>query len=198
MPCQRVGVCCIHSCFSASCFISLAPQELPPQHPGSPAAIKVTVALNKVDLVSPKSKVLPIVEEVKQLLGAAPHCALDEIFAICALPGRGEGVEDLTRHLISQARLQPWSHGKGTVSTSTLESIVVEMIRERLFYHIRQEVPYSCRVVIQECQKLQEEDGREVVHASASILVKKSLHKVRCSSAVVSYSVQSRLFSPWL
>ena len=152
---------------------------MPHHTPGNDAAIKVTVALNKIDLVSPKSKVLPIVEDVKLLLAAAPHCAIDEIFMLCALPGRGEGVVDLTQHLLSRAIVRPWLHSSGTASTATLESVVVEMIRERLFYHIRQEVPYSCRVVVQECHKIEEGDGRSVVQASASIVVKKSLHKVR-------------------
>jgi GTPase Era involved in 16S rRNA processing len=53
------------------------------------------------------------------------------------------------------------------------------MIRERLFHHIRQEVPYSCSVVVQECRRFEEDDGRSVVQASASIVVKKALHKVR-------------------
>jgi GTPase Era involved in 16S rRNA processing len=170
---------------SAQCFVprfstSRPPQEYPQQHTDGAAAVQVTVALNKVDLVSPKSKVVPIVEDVKLLLAAAPHCAIDEIFMLCALPGRRDGVDDLTQHLMSRAGLRPWLHSSGTVSTSTLESVVVEMIRERLFYHIRQEVPYSCRVIVHECQKSEEQSGRSIVQALASIVVSKSLHKVRC------------------
>jgi GTPase Era involved in 16S rRNA processing len=136
------------------------------------AAVKVTVALNKVDLVSPKSKVLSVVDDVKLLLAGAPQCSIDEIFLVCALPGRGEGVADLTQHLLARAYVHPWLYQRGTVSTSTIESIVAEMVRER------QEVPYSCRVIVQECHKIEDENGHSFVRASASILVKKSLHKV--------------------
>ena len=159
-------------------------QDLSPRDRGS-ATVKVIVALNKVDMVSPKSKMLPIVDDVKLLIGAASHCTIDDIFMVCALPGRGEGVADLTRHLMSRATLQPWLHDRDTVSTSSFENIVVEMVRERLFYHIRQEVPYSCRVVVRECHTCEEEDGSSVVRALANIVVKKSLHKVLCSSASV-------------
>jgi GTP-binding protein Era len=103
---------------------------------------------------------------------------------VCALSGRGDGVQDLTRHLISLAKLQPWLHSKNTVSTSTLESVVVEMIRERLFYHVRQEVPYSCSVIVHECRKFEDDDGRSAVYASAHIVVKKALHKVRFSNVI--------------
>ena len=116
---------------------------------------------------------------MKRLLAAAPPCSIDHVFLRCALPDRSHGVPDLARHLVSLAKLQPWLHSRSTVSTSTLESVVVEMIRERLFYHIRQEVPYSCSVVVQECRRFEEDDGRSVVQASASIVVKKALHKVR-------------------
>lgn len=153
-------------------------QELSPLHAGNNAAIKVTVALNKLDLINPKSLVPPIVEDVKRLLAHAPHCSLDNIFLVCALSDRSHGVPDLARYLMSLAKLQPWLHSSSTVSTSTLESVVVEMIRERLFYHIRQEVPYSCSVLVQECRKFEEDDGRFAVQASASIMVKKALHKV--------------------
>lgn len=127
---------------------------------------------------------LPIVDDVKLLLEAAPHCSIDGIFAMCALPGRGEGVSDLTQHLISRANLQPWSHPKDTLSTSSLDSIVEEMVRERLFYHIRQEVPYSCRIIVQESQKCTDDDGCTAVSAAVSIVVRKSLHKVRASVVV--------------
>lgn len=158
-------------------------QDLSPRDQSSNATVKVTVALNKVDLVSPKSNVPRIVQDVKLLLGQAQHCAVDEFFLVCALQGRGEGVADLTRHLASLATLQPWLHDRHTVSTSTLESIVVEMVRERLFYHIRQEVPYACRVVVQECETFEQHDGRSAVRAVANIVVKKSLHKVSRSCA---------------
>jgi GTP-binding protein Era len=118
------------------------------------------------------------VDDVKLLLAGAPQCSIDEIFLVCALPGRGEGVADLTQHLLARAYVHPWLYQRGTVSTSTIESIVAEMVRERLFYHIRQEVPYSCRVIVQECHKIEDENGHSFVRASASILVKKSLHKV--------------------
>jgi hypothetical protein len=118
---------------------------------------------------------------VKRLLAAAPHCAIDHVFLVCALSDRSHGVPDLAQHLMSLAKLQPWLHSSSTVSTSTLESIVVEMIRERLFYHIRQEVPYSCSVVVQDCRRFDEDDGRSAVQASASIVVKKAIHKVRFS-----------------
>ena len=162
------------------------------------------MALNKVDLVTPKSKIPPIVDEVKLLLQAAPHCTIDGIFLLCSLPGRGEGVSDLTQHLMSRATLQPWGHPKDVLSTSTLESVVVEMVRERLFYHIRQEVPYACRVVVHECEKSADDDGRLVVAASVSIVVRKSLHKVPRNFVVPnSHSRGAALkfhliiFSPW-
>lgn len=153
-------------------------QDLPSQSSSATAAMNVTVALNKADLLPSQSNIKPVVDDVKQLLQTAPHCSIDGIFLLCALPGRGEGVADLTRHLLSRATLQPWPHPKEMVSTSTLESVVVEMIRERLFYHIRQEVPYACRVVVNECQMCEDDDGCSAVAASASIVVKKSLHKV--------------------
>jgi GTP-binding protein Era len=153
-------------------------QDLPSFATSDAAAINVSVALSKVDRITPRANILPIVNDVKQLLQTAPHCAIDGIFLLCALPGRGEGVSDLTRHLISRATLRPWSHPKDVVTTSAIESIVEDMVRERLFYHIRQEVPYACRVIVRECLQSMGDDGRLTVAASVSIVVRKSLHKV--------------------
>ena len=105
----------------------------------------VVVVVNKVDLFHDKSRMLPLLESVAQMFPKA------EIFPASAL--RRNGVEQLLELI-------------------PMKFMAAEIIREKLFEKLYQEVPYSVAVDV---EVWDEEDDRVLIHAA--IYVAKPSHK---------------------
>lgn len=124
------------------------------------------VALNKVDIVKPKDALLPIMEDLAEMLPGAT------LFPISAL--RAEGLQPLLDamigHLPESAPLFP----PDQVSTAPMRFMASELLREKLFDATRQEVPYSLAVDIEEWEE-EPETGRVLI--SAVVFVARQAHK---------------------
>ena len=124
----------------------------------------VVVVVNKVDLFHDKSRMLPLLESVAQMFPKA------EIFPASAL--RRNGVEQLLElirsHLPEGEALFP----EDQLSTAPMKFMAAEIIREKLFEKLYQEVPYSVAVDV---EVWDEEDDRVLIHAA--IYVAKPSHK---------------------
>ena len=118
----------------------------------------VVVVVNKVDLFHDKSRMLPLLESVAQMFPKA------EIFPASAL--RRNGVEQLLELIRSHLPEGEAQFPEDQLSTAP------EIIREKLFEKLYQEVPYSVAVDV---EVWDEEDDRVLIHAA--IYVAKSSHK---------------------
>jgi len=95
------------------------------------------LVLNKIDLVRREG-----------LLGLADQLArvgrFDPVFMISGL--KGDGVEDLKRHLASSVPPGPWLFPEDQLSDAPERLIAAEVTREQIFLQLRDELPYGSTV----------------------------------------------------
>ncbi|MCR5814987.1 MAG: GTPase Era [Desulfovibrio sp.] len=124
------------------------------------------VVINKVDLFADKSLMLPLFERLHAMWPKA------ELFPASALTR--DGLEQL-RTLVS--RFLPEGEAEfpeDQISTAPVRFMAKEIIREKLFLHLRQEVPYSVAVDIESWEECAE-TGQTVIYAV--IYVARPMHK---------------------
>ncbi len=112
------------------------------------------VAVNKVDLVHPRERLLPYLAELGQrydFRALVPVSALKQ-----------NNVEDLRRTIGAQLPPSPVLFPDGEVTDRDMKFRIAEMIREKLTLELNQEVPYGIAV---EVERLAEEDGQLMVDA---------------------------------
>ena len=124
----------------------------------------VVVVVNKVDLFHDKSRMLPLLESVAQMFPKA------EIFPASAL--RRNGVEQLLELIRSHLPEGEAQFPEDQLSTAPMKFMAAEIIREKLFEKLYQEVPYSVAVDV---EVWDEGDDRVLIHAA--IYVAKPSHK---------------------
>ena len=124
----------------------------------------VFVVVIKVDLFHDKSRMLPLLESVAQMFPKA------EIFPASAL--RRNGMEQLLELIRSHLPEGEAQFPEDQLSTAPMKFMAAEIIREKLFEKLYQEVPYSVAVDV---EVWDEEDDRVLIHAA--IYVAKPSHK---------------------
>ena len=124
----------------------------------------VVVVVNTGDLFHDKSRMLPLLESVAQMFPKA------EIFPASAL--RRNGVEQLLELIRSHLPEGEAQFPEDQLSTAPMKFMAAEIIREKLFEKLYQEVPYSVAVDV---EVWDEEDDRVLIHAA--IYVAKPSHK---------------------
>jgi GTPase len=102
----------------------------------------VVLALNKVDLVPDKSRLLP---RLQAYAARYPFRALVPISAKA-----GTGVARLEAAALELLPVGPALYPAETVTDQPETLFVAETIREKLFLAMRQEVPYACAVRVEE------------------------------------------------
>ena len=124
----------------------------------------VVVVVNKVDLFHDKSRMLPLLESVAEMFPKA------EIFPASAL--RRNGVEQLLELIRTHLPEGEAQFPEDQLSTAPMKFMAAEIIREKLFDKLYQEVPYSVAVDV---EVWDEDDERVLIHAA--IYVAKPAHK---------------------
>ena len=124
----------------------------------------VVVVVNKVDLFHDKSRMLPLLESVAEMFPKA------EIFPASAL--RRNGVEQLLELIRTHLPEGEAQFPEDQLSTAPMKFMAAEIIREKLFDKLYQEVPYSVAVDV---EVWDEDDERVLIHAA--IYVAKPSHK---------------------
>ncbi|MDL2317089.1 GTPase Era [Desulfovibrio sp. OttesenSCG-928-A18] len=126
----------------------------------------VFVIANKVDLLGDKSRLLPLLEELHRLWPGA------EIFPVSAFTGDG-----LPALLAAIKKALPEGEAQfpeDQLSTLPMRFMAAEIVREKLFLNLRQELPYSTAVDIEAWEE-DPESGHVTIHAV--IYVGRSSHK---------------------
>lgn len=127
---------------------------------GRPAP--VVLALNKVDLVSPKERLLPLIEAY-----GARH-PFREIIPISATDGTN--LDRLEAAILATLPPGPAYYPEGTTTDQPETFFVAEIIREKLFLLTREEVPYASAVRVEE---LVERPGTDLLYIRAVIFVER-------------------------
>lgn len=126
----------------------------------------IVVVVNKVDLFGDKSRMLPLLTALSSMLPGA------EIFPMSAL--QKDGTAELKKILAERLPVAAAQFPEEQISTLPVRFMVSEIVREKLFLHLREEVPYSTAVDIERW----EEDpaaGQTVIYAT--IYVARPMHK---------------------
>ena len=113
------------------------------------------VAVNKVDQVRPKERLLPYLQQLGE------RHAFQALVPVSAL--KGSGIEALRAAIVSQLPRSPPLFQPDQLTDRGLSFRIAEMIREKLTLELNQEVPYGIAVQV---ERLAEEDGQLAVDAS--------------------------------
>jgi GTPase len=123
------------------------------------------IAVNKVDAVRPKEKLLPLLLRVGQSFPGA------EIFPVSA--STGDGVDTLLAAVVKTLPEGEARYPEDQLSTASLRFLAAEIIREKLFMELEQELPYNTLVEIEQW----EEPESGPVRINAAIHVARTTHK---------------------
>lgn len=129
-----------------------------------PKSANVILVINKVDMLKNKAELLPFIAQVSQKfqyaavvpLSAARGIQLDVLLhEVAALLPHGEPMFD-----------------EDTLTDRSMKFIAAELMREKIFRLVGDELPYSCTVMIEEW-----EENEKGARISACVLVERESHK---------------------
>jgi GTP-binding protein Era len=123
------------------------------------------LAINKIDLIR-KEKLLPLIESYSKL-----DC-FDSIMPVSAL--YGDGLETLREELKKRLSPGPQFFPPDMHTDKSEEFLIAEIIREKIYYETREELPYSSAVVV---ERLEEDNQRNLLTVMAVIYVQKESQK---------------------
>lgn len=144
----------------------LEKEILPLVNPVSEAGRPVLVAVNKIDRVKEKDQLLPFMARLAELWPEA------EFIPVSAL--HGKGTEELMERILAFLPEGPPMFPEDQISTAPMRFMASEIIREKLFYSLRQELPYSTAV---EIEQWDEESRPGMIIINAVIYTSRKSHK---------------------
>jgi GTP-binding protein Era len=100
--------------------------------------------------------------------------SFDKIFEISAL--NKTGLDELMKSIISELKEGPAYYPKDQLSDKNVRFFVSEIVRECILTQYKQEVPYSCEVIIDE-YKDSEKNGKPFAHIYGTIYVSRKTQK---------------------
>ncbi|BAV92345.1 GTPase Era [Candidatus Desulfovibrio trichonymphae] len=116
----------------------------------------IIAVANKIDMFGNKSRMLPLLTRLQEIWPAA------EIFPASALCKDGlQGLVCLVESRLPEGEAQ---YPADQLSISPLRFMAAEIIREKLFMRLREEVPYGVAVEVENWEE-NEEQGRTIIHA---------------------------------
>ena len=129
-----------------------------------PVRVPVLGVLTKVDLVRPKSRLLPLIDAYQQ---RRPGATVVPVSALA-----GDGLGDLLDELYGALPEGPPLYPPDVTTTQTERFFVAEVVREKLLERTRDELPYTSGVVVENF-----EDRGELLHVDAVIYVERPTQK---------------------
>ena len=124
------------------------------------------VVVNKVDLFHDKSRMLPLLVKLQEYFGHA------EVFPMSALTK--DGLDELKKIIIDMMPEGESQFPEDQLSTAPTRFLAAEIVREKVFERLCQEVPYTTAVDIEAWEEDQERD-LTIIHAV--IFVQRPSHK---------------------
>lgn len=99
--------------------------------------LQALLVLNKTDIVAPE-KLLQLCAELNAVF------PFKETFMISALDGKG--TDEFYQYLADNLPESPWFYPEEQMSDLPLKLLAAEIVREKLFLYLRQELPYALTV----------------------------------------------------
>jgi len=123
------------------------------------------LVINKIDMFS-KEHILPVIDKLRQT-----H-PFEAIIPVSAL--KGYGVDALLEDLKSRLKPGPRFYTEDMNTDRTEAFLISEIIREKIYFHMRQELPYSSAVTV---DKMEEVPDRDLLSIAARIHVETESQK---------------------
>jgi GTPase len=123
------------------------------------------IAINKIDTI-PKPEILPLIELYHSLRPEAP------VVPIAALSG--DGLPNLVNEIVTRLPAAPPLYPPDLLTDQTERFLAAEFIRERVFHHTAQEIPYAAAVKIEE---FDETERPRLIRIRAVIFVERDSQK---------------------
>jgi GTPase len=125
--------------------------------------------INKLDIVHPL-----ILEAYKEEL--LKHITVNEVFEIAAL--KHQNTEGVLLGIQKYLQEGPAYYPKDQLTDRPERFFTTEIIREKILLNYREEIPYSCEVVIDGFKETQTKTGEALARISATIYVSRENQKV--------------------
>jgi len=134
-------------------LIEMLPREKP-----------VLLVINKIDRIADRQRLLPFIKQLSEERDFA------EVVPVSAT--KGKGIEELIETTAKYLPQGPAVHAADEITEASERFLAAELIREKIFRLLGDELPYVSTVVIDD---FAEEQGLRRIHAS--IIVDKESHK---------------------
>lgn len=128
--------------------------------------IPAILVLNKVDEIKNKEKLLELSLKLNQ---AYPFT---ETFMVSATTGKN--IDDFYKYVADNLPISPWYYPEEQMSDMPLKLLAAELVREKLFLYLHQEIPYALTVE----PELWEHKPDGSIRAEITIYVEKDNQKV--------------------
>jgi GTP-binding protein Era len=126
--------------------------------------VPILLVLNKADLIPSEAVTTHV--EAYQSLGE-----FDDWLLISAL--RSDRLDDLLMATVERLPFGPRYYPEEQITDQQLRFMAAELVREQVLRHLRQEIPYSVAVVVQDFK----ERSEEMTYISANIFVERDTQK---------------------
>ncbi|HSQ05416.1 MAG TPA: GTPase Era [Burkholderiales bacterium] len=155
-----------------------------------PRDIPVVVAINKIDRLADKRALLPFIGEMSERVTAAA------IVPVSA--SRGDQVEELASVIAAQLPVAPPIFGPDELTTASERFLAAEIVREKLFRLLGEELPYAAAVQLEqfsETEKLRRIAVRIIVDKASqkAIVIGKDGAKLKAIATQARHDME-RLF----
>ncbi len=131
--------------------------------------LKAVLLINKIDLLEDKSEMLSVISAYSKLL---------DFEAVIPVSARtGDGIKIITEE--ASKWLKPSVHyfSDDDITDQSEQSMVAEMIREKLLRSLDREVPHGIAVDIERMYERDTADGEPILEVEATIYCEKNSHK---------------------
>jgi GTP-binding protein Era len=125
---------------------------------------QLIIAVNKFDLITPRNRLLPVLEKLQARFPEA------EVVPVSAL--KGENIEQLETLIEKRIPYSEFYFPDDQVTDRTERFMVAEIIREKLMRQLGDEVPYAASIQIDRFERTE-----NIVHIVATIFVERAGQK---------------------
>jgi len=130
---------------SDSFVLDLARQSKAGQSQTRQAMTPVFLLLNKIDLLKPKDRLLPLIDEYRKLHD------FQEIIPLSAL--KKDGFALLLDKLVAALPAGPRYFPEGQVTDQPVRFMAAEIVREQVLLDTKEEIPYATTVVVEQFEE---------------------------------------------
>ncbi|MGD0400449.1 MAG: GTPase Era [Syntrophobacteraceae bacterium] len=126
----------------------------------------VILVINKVDTLRNKGELLPLIQKYRQ------RYDFKAVIPISAL--KGEGTEDILAEVLALLPEGPQYYPGDYITDQPERFVVAELVREKIFHLVHQEIPYGVAVIIEKFSEIPE---KHLIEIDATINVERDSQK---------------------